>query len=65
MNAPKLDRKSLVVLLLTIIVCALIPQSVFSQTEKLGIVRYTPPKGWNKTVKENIVAFAGASATGS
>lgn len=35
-----------------------IPQSVICQTEKLGIVQYTPPKGWNKTPKENIVAFS-------
>jgi hypothetical protein len=62
MKAPKLDRKELVVLLLTVFVCALMPQSVFAQTEKLGIVRYTPPKGWNKTVKENIVAFTDLDA---
>lgn len=35
-----------------------IPQSVICQTEKLGIVQYTPPKGWKKTPKENIVAFS-------
>jgi len=57
MTPLKLDGKARAVLLLTVFVCALLPQSVFSQTEKLGIVRYTPPKGWNKTVKENIVAF--------
>ena len=57
MKPLKLDGKARAVLLLTVFVCALLPQSVFSQTEKLGIVRYTPPKGWNKTVKENIVAF--------
>ncbi|CAN5714622.1 hypothetical protein BH18ACI1_BH18ACI1_16830 [soil metagenome] len=27
----------------------LIPQTVFSQKEKLGVVQYTPPKGWAKT----------------
>lgn len=35
-----------------------IPQTVFCQTEKLGTIGYTPPKGWNKTDKENIVAFS-------
>ncbi|MDQ2920618.1 MAG: OB-fold putative lipoprotein [Acidobacteriota bacterium] len=35
-----------------------IPQTAFCQTEKLGIVSYTPPKGWKKTTKENIVAFS-------
>ena len=34
------------------------PQTAFSQTEKLGIVKYTPPTGWAKTLKENIVAFS-------
>lgn len=57
MKIAKLDRKTFLTLLITLFVCALIPHSVVSQTEKLGIVRYTPPKGWNKTVKENIVAF--------
>ena len=34
-----------------------IPQTVFCQAEKLGIVQYTPPKGWAKTPKENIIGF--------
>jgi hypothetical protein len=33
-------------------------QTVFCQTEKLGIVQYTPPKGWTKTVNGNVVAFS-------
>ncbi len=32
-------------------------QSVFAQTEKLGAVKYTSPKGWTKTEKENTVIF--------
>src|SRR5687767_11412372 len=39
------------------IICLLIPQSVFSQTEKLGIVNYTSPKGMDKSARENIVTF--------
>lgn len=35
-----------------------VPQTIFCQTEKLGIVRYTPPKGMNKSPKENVVAFS-------
>jgi len=35
-----------------------IPQTAFCQTEKLGIVKYTPPPGWNKTQKENVIAFS-------
>ena len=34
------------------------PQSVFCQTDKLGIVQYTPPQGWNRTLKENVVGFS-------
>ena len=38
---------------------SLIPQTVFCQTQSLGIVKYTPPKGWNKTQKrENIISFS-------
>ena len=33
-------------------------QAAFCQTEKLGIVKYTPPTGMNKTPKENFVAFS-------
>ncbi|MGI8641119.1 MAG: hypothetical protein ACR2MG_14385 [Pyrinomonadaceae bacterium] len=40
------------------------PQTVFCQTEKLGIVSYTPPKGWTKTrpkgaktTQENLVQY--------
>ena len=36
----------------------LIPQTAFCQTEKLGIVQYTPPKGMTKLPKENVVAFS-------
>jgi len=41
----------------------LIPQTVFCQTEKLGIVQYMPPKGWAKTPKENVVAFSEINQT--
>lgn len=34
------------------------PLSVFSQTERLGLVQYTPPKGWTKNLKENVVTFS-------
>jgi hypothetical protein len=45
-------------LLIALVLCLLVPQSVFCQTETLGIVRYTAPQGWNKTAKENVVAFS-------
>ena len=41
----------------------LIPQTVFCQTEKLGIVSYTPPKGWKKTPNENIVTYSELNET--
>ncbi len=48
---------------LTLSLC--IPQTVFCQKEKLGIVKYTPPKGWTKTAKvENVVAFSDIKQTG-
>lgn len=40
------------------ILCLCVPQMAFSQTEKLGIIQYTPPNGWNKTPNENVVAFS-------
>ncbi len=39
-------------------ICLGVPQTVFSQTEKLGIIQYTPPRGWNKTPNEHVVAFS-------
>jgi hypothetical protein len=41
----------------------LVPQAISGQTEKLGVVNYTPPKGWAKTAKENIVAFSQVDQT--
>ena len=44
----------------------IIPNIAFGQTEKLGIVSYTLPKGWTKTPKENVVGFSEINqATGS
>jgi hypothetical protein len=40
------------------------PLSVLSQTERLGVVRYTPPKGWTKTQKENVVTFSEINHSG-
>jgi hypothetical protein len=41
----------------------LTPQTVVCQTEKMGIVQYTPPKGMDKTPKENVVAFSELNQT--
>ncbi len=37
--------------------CLIVPNAVFGQTEKLGIINYNAPKGWTKTLKGNVVAF--------
>lgn len=58
MIAIRIKRKTLLGLSVTLFVSLLIPQTALCQTEKLGIVSYTPPKDWTKTTKENIVAFS-------
>ena len=40
-----------------------IPQMAFCQTEKLGMVQYTPPKDWKKTANENVVVFSELNQT--
>jgi hypothetical protein len=41
------------------------PQAAVSQTEKLGIVKYTAPSGWTKTQKqENVIVFSTQNQTG-
>jgi len=42
----------------------LITQTGFGQSQKLGIVNYTPPKDWAKTSKDNIIAFTDIKTTG-
>lgn len=57
MKTFKISHRIILSLFVTLNICLFASQTVFSQTEKLGIVQYTAPKGWNKTTKENIVAF--------
>ena len=45
------------------VLCLFITQTAFSQTEKLGSVKYTPPKGWTKSPKENVVIFSDINQT--
>ena len=35
----------------------LAPRVAFSQTEKLDIIEYTPPKGWKETPKDGLMVF--------
>lgn len=58
MNIPNYFYKLSFGLFVLALVGLFIPQTVFCQTEKLGIVNYTPPKGWKKTPSENIVTFS-------
>ena len=46
-----------------LLLLSLTAQTVFSQTEKLGIVQYTPVNGWTKTPKPNIVQFSEINLT--
>jgi len=52
-------------LLLTLAFVCLASATAFGQTEKLGIVSYTPPAGMTKTLKENVVAFSEYNAATS
>lgn len=43
----------------SMVIFSFAPPAAFAQTEKLGIVRYTPPPGWNKTqTQANVIAFS-------
>jgi hypothetical protein len=63
MKIASINRKALVCLFMTLSVCLLVAGTVFGQTEKLGIVNYTPPPGWAKMPKENVVAFGDFNQT--
>jgi hypothetical protein len=63
MNISKSLHKFSLGLLVLTIVGLFIPQTVLSQTEKLGMVSYTPPKGWKKSPSENIVTFSQLNET--
>jgi len=53
-----------IILSLFIIQIVLFPQVIYCQTEKLGSVIYTPPKGWIRNAKvKNVVVFSEANKT--
>lgn len=59
MKTSQIICKITLALFATFLVCLFIPQQVFSQTEKLGIITYATPKGMTKTSNvENVVAFS-------
>ena len=46
--------------------CLIVPQTIFSQTETLDIVTFTPPVGWAKTIKDGAVVYSDVNTkTGS
>lgn len=45
-------------ILSSFIVCLAFSHAVLAQKESLGAVKYTPPTGWTKTEKENVVTFS-------
>lgn len=53
----KLSKTILGLFILTAIIF-FIPSEAFCQTDKLGIVQYTPPKDWKKNENENVVVFS-------
>ncbi|MBA3599836.1 MAG: hypothetical protein H0W45_01150 [Acidobacteria bacterium] len=63
MKASKISDRIILGLFVTLMFCLFNPPTVFCQMEKLGIVKYTPPKGWTKTPKENVVAFSELNQT--
>lgn len=58
MKNIQIYQTNIVALFIAISFSLFIPQTVFGQTEKLGIVQFTPPKGMTKTPKENVIAFS-------
>jgi hypothetical protein len=58
-----INYKNYLVLFAFFICCFLFPKTGFCQTEKLGIVSYTPPKWMTKTFKGNVVAFSELNRT--
>ncbi len=50
-------------LLVLLVPSVFIPPAAFGQTEKLGIVQYTAPRGWDKTPKQDVVAFSSVNQT--
>ena len=58
MKAAVPHRTTLLSLFMTLFVCLSAQGAALGQTEKLGLVTYTPPQGWTKTPKENVVALS-------
>lgn len=53
-----LEEEKMFGLIVVLVLWIFIPHAAFGQAEKLGPVQYTPPKGWTKSGKENVVVFS-------
>jgi hypothetical protein len=58
MKSSKISRRIIFGFLTPLLLSVIIPQTVFSQAESLGAIKFTPPKGWNRTANENAVTFS-------
>jgi len=61
-KAVKINLK-IIVGLAVAVVCFVIPQIAYSQTEKLDIIEYSAPKGWTKTPKEGVTVYSNNNAS--
>lgn len=58
-----MKNRIILALFATFVFCLFVPPTAFSQTEKLGIISYTSPKGMTKSIKENVVGFSEMNQT--
>lgn len=43
------------------VIFVITPATIFAQTEKLDIIEYTPPSGWNKTPKQGVMIYTNSN----
>ena len=58
-----MKRSKIILTLAVAIIFAVVPVAIFSQTEKLDIFEYTPPKGWTKTPKDGVMVYLDSDKT--
>ena len=58
-----MKRSKIILTLAVAIIFAVVPMAIFSQTEKLDIFEYTPPKGWTKTPKDGVMVYLDSDKT--
>ena len=58
MESIKISRRLIVICHVALLLVVVLPQAVFSQSENLGAIKFTPPKGWTRTANETVVTFS-------